>query len=70
MTSGMRLRTGLITAVYKKSLRLSNGARQKMASGEIINLMSIDCQKMCDLLTYLHTVWSSVLQMTGITVVV
>ena len=51
-------------AIYRKSLKLSSEARQNMNSGEIINLMSIDSQKIGDLLTYLHMMWSSLLQIT------
>jgi ATP-binding cassette subfamily C (CFTR/MRP) protein 1 len=62
MTQGMRIRTGLRAAIYRKSLRLSNQARQKMNTGDIVNFMSVDAQKICDLVTYLHMVWSGIFQ--------
>ena len=41
---GMKVRTVLISAIYRKSLRLSNAAKKDSSVGEIVNLMSIDVQ--------------------------
>ncbi|KAG2386093.1 hypothetical protein C9374_002539 [Naegleria lovaniensis] len=62
MTQGMRLKTGLSAAIYKKSLKLSNAAKLKLNSGDVINFMAIDSNKLCGLVTYLHMVWSGVFQ--------
>ena len=45
-----------------QSLRLSNSARQQSTVGEIVNLMSVDAQRFMDLVTHLHYIWSSPLQ--------
>jgi len=37
---GMRIRTALISAIYRKSLNLSNSSRKGTTVGEIVNLMS------------------------------
>ncbi|CAG8520388.1 12933_t:CDS:10 [Funneliformis mosseae] len=58
------IRAGLVTAIYKKSLKLSNSSRQKSTVGEIVNHMSVDAQKLMDLCTYLHIAWSGPLQIT------
>jgi ATP-binding cassette, subfamily C (CFTR/MRP), member 1 len=34
---GLRIRTGLTTMIYKKTLKLSNAARQRRTTGEISN---------------------------------
>ena len=47
----MRVRSGLITAIYKKALVLSNDGRGS-ASGDIVNLMSVDAARMQDLCAY------------------
>ncbi len=47
----MRVRTGLVTAIYQKALVLSNDERGK-ASGDIVNLMSVDASRLQDLCTY------------------
>ncbi|CAI2167258.1 20609_t:CDS:10 [Funneliformis geosporum] len=60
--TGMRIRAGLVTAIYRKSLKLSNSSRQNSTVGEIVNHMSVDAQKLMDLCTYLHIAWSGPLQ--------
>ncbi|KIJ59434.1 hypothetical protein HYDPIDRAFT_118534 [Hydnomerulius pinastri MD-312] len=49
--TGMRVRAGLVTAIYKKALILSSDERGR-ASGDIVNLMSVDASRMQDLCTY------------------
>ena len=63
MSTGMRLRTAIVTAVYHKALRLSNSARQTATSGEIVNLMAVDAQRFMDLMSYINMVWSAPYQM-------
>jgi hypothetical protein len=62
--AGMRLRSALVTAIYKKSLRLANSSRQKNTVGEIVNYMSVDAQRLMDLLSYMHILWSGPLQIS------
>ena len=64
MVVGMRLRTAVMSIVYKKSLVLSNQARHDSTTGEIVNLMAIDAQRFMDLTSYLNMVWSAPLQIT------
>ena len=47
----MRVRAGLVTTIYQKALVLSNDGRGS-ASGDIVNLMSVDAARMQDLCTY------------------
>ena len=42
---GLKIRTALISSIYKKALRLSNAARKDTTVGEIVNLMSVDAQR-------------------------
>eukprot|EP00164_Ancoracysta_twista_P003660 GFYU01004901.1.p1 GENE.GFYU01004901.1~~GFYU01004901.1.p1 ORF type:complete len:1550 (+),score=481.01 GFYU01004901.1:223-4872(+) len=56
---GQHLRTAIVTAVYRKSLKLSGVAKQTSTTGEIVNLMSTDAQRMQDLTPYMHMVWSA-----------
>ncbi|KII85750.1 hypothetical protein PLICRDRAFT_144304 [Plicaturopsis crispa FD-325 SS-3] len=49
--TGMRVRAGLVTAIYKKALILSSDERGR-ASGDIVNLMSVDATRLQDLCTY------------------
>ncbi|ENN80486.1 hypothetical protein YQE_03090, partial [Dendroctonus ponderosae] len=59
---GMRIRTALVSTIYRKSLNISNNARKERTAGEIVNLMSVDAQKFMDLTTYLNMIWSAPLQ--------
>ncbi|GLE08119.1 hypothetical protein PINS_up019081 [Pythium insidiosum] len=62
--TGMRVRSAICTAVYRKSLVLSAAARQKKTTGEITNLMSIDAQRLQELTQYINSLWYSVFQIT------
>ncbi|PVD27629.1 hypothetical protein C0Q70_12795 [Pomacea canaliculata] len=58
---GMQLKTILIAAIYKKSLTMNSAARRLAASGEITNLMSVDCQRIQDSMFY-FVAWTTPLQ--------
>ncbi|XP_051530365.1 ATP-binding cassette sub-family C member 3-like isoform X4 [Myxocyprinus asiaticus] len=60
--TGMRLRTGIIGAIYRKSLVLTNEAKRSSTVGEVVNLMSVDAQRFMDLTTFLNMLWSAPLQ--------
>uniref|UniRef100_A0A8C3AL27 Multidrug resistance-associated protein 1 n=1 Tax=Cyclopterus lumpus TaxID=8103 RepID=A0A8C3AL27_CYCLU len=60
--SGMRLRTAIIGAVYRKALVISSAARRTSTVGEMVNLMSVDAQRFMDLITYINMIWSAPLQ--------
>ncbi|CAD5115099.1 DgyrCDS4110 [Dimorphilus gyrociliatus] len=62
MTLGMRIKSAFIAAVYKKALTMSNEARKTSTVGEIVNLMSVDAQRMQDVTGYLWMIWSCPVQ--------
>jgi ATP-binding cassette subfamily C (CFTR/MRP) protein 1 len=51
--SFLRVKTALISIIYKKLLKLSNDSKQKINSGEIINLMSIDAFKISNIIQFI-----------------
>ena len=59
---GLNVRTALSSSIYRKSLRLSNRARGTYSAGEIVNLISVDCQKLQDTTVFLAFLWSVPLQ--------
>lgn len=59
---GLRIRTALINAIYRKALIISNAARKESTVGEIVNLMAVDAQRFMELTTYLNMLWSAPLQ--------
>ncbi|XP_027443261.1 canalicular multispecific organic anion transporter 1 isoform X2 [Zalophus californianus] len=61
---GATVRTTIMASIYKKTLTLSNQARKQYTIGETVNLMSVDAQKLMDVTSYFHLLWSNVLQIT------
>ncbi|KAF5810680.1 putative ABC-type xenobiotic transporter [Helianthus annuus] len=59
MRVGFRLRSTLIAAVFRKSLRLTNESRRNIASGKITNLMTTDSESLQLVTQSLHTLWSA-----------
>ncbi|KAJ1272514.1 hypothetical protein BS78_06G207300 [Paspalum vaginatum] len=60
---GMRLRAALISHIYQ-GLRLSCSSRQKHTSGEIINYMSVDIQRITNALWYTNYIWMLPIQLS------
>ncbi|CAA7411053.1 unnamed protein product [Spirodela intermedia] len=54
---GMRLRAALTSQIYKKGLLLSSLSQQNHTSGEIINYMSVDVERITDFIWYLNIIW-------------
>uniref|UniRef100_A0A8D2KVS5 ABC-type glutathione-S-conjugate transporter n=1 Tax=Varanus komodoensis TaxID=61221 RepID=A0A8D2KVS5_VARKO len=54
---GMRLRTAIMGLVYRKVLVLSAAGKKATTVGEIINLVSVDVQKLMDLIIYFNGTW-------------
>ena len=44
---------------------LSSKSRGKSTAGEMVNLMSVDAQRLMELMTYINSLWSSPLQIAG-----
>lgn len=59
---GMHVRSALTAMVYRKGLRLSGLAKQSHTSGEIVNYMAVDVQRVGDYSWYLHDIWMLPLQ--------
>ncbi|KAE9419577.1 hypothetical protein Angca_007423, partial [Angiostrongylus cantonensis] len=59
---GTRVQTCLTSAVYRKTLRLSNTARRAKTVGEIVNLMSIDVDRFQQISPNTMQYWSNPLQ--------
>ncbi|CAG2115925.1 unnamed protein product, partial [Medioppia subpectinata] len=59
---GMRIRACLVSAVYRKSLVLSNHSKSGTTSGEIVNLMAVDSQRFSDMLPFISFVYTAPVQ--------
>ncbi|CAK8684757.1 unnamed protein product [Clavelina lepadiformis] len=61
-TVGMRMRSAIVAAVYRKALVMSNAARKQSTVGEVVNLMSVDAQRFMDLMPFINIIWSGPFQ--------
>ncbi|KAI8000143.1 ABC transporter C family member 2 [Camellia lanceoleosa] len=59
MRVGYRIRSTLVAAVFRKSLRLTHESRKKFASGKITNLMTTDVESLQQICQSLHILWSA-----------
>uniref|UniRef100_A0A1L8E4B5 ABC-type glutathione-S-conjugate transporter n=2 Tax=Nyssomyia neivai TaxID=330878 RepID=A0A1L8E4B5_9DIPT len=60
---GFRIRSALISGIYRKSLRVSSSSKKDTTVGEIVNLMAVDAHRFFELVSYLHLLWSGPLVM-------
>lgn len=61
---GLRLRAALISHIYKKGLVLSSRSCQTHTSGEVINIMSVDIQRITDFMWFINTFFMLPIQIT------
>lgn len=60
--SGMRIKGGLTSSIYRKALKLSNEGRSTKTTGDIVNYMAVDVQRLQDLTQFAHQLWSAPFQ--------
>lgn len=61
--SGMNCRSGLTSIIYKKALRLGSENNELGSTGDIVNLMSVDVQRLQDLFQWGQIIWSGPTQL-------
>lgn len=47
---GLWTRSALISALYRKSLKVSQNVKKNITTGEVVNLMSVDVQRVVDMM--------------------
>lgn len=60
--TGMRIKSALTASIYQKSMRLSNEGRAAKSTGDIVNYMAVDTQRLQDLAQYGQQLWSAPFQ--------
>ena len=58
----MRVYSALTDTIYKKSLTLSPGSRQEYTSGEVVNLMVVDADKVKQAVQFITHMWACPVQ--------
>ncbi|KAM3744032.1 hypothetical protein ACB098_06G021100 [Castanea mollissima] len=61
---GIRVRSVLVTMIYNKGMTLSRQSKQGHTSGEIINLKTVDAERIGDFGCYMHDPWMVPLHVT------
>ncbi|KAK2406341.1 ABC transporter C family member [Trifolium repens] len=61
--SGMKMRSALMVAVYRKQLKLSSSARTRHSAGEIVNYIAVDAYRMGEFPWWFHITWTCALQL-------
>ncbi|KAI4388601.1 hypothetical protein MLD38_000915 [Melastoma candidum] len=59
---GIRMRSLLVATIYDKGLTLSSQSRQAHTSGEVINFIAVDAERVSTFCWYLHEPWLVLLQ--------
>ncbi|RLM00925.1 hypothetical protein CFD26_108711 [Aspergillus turcosus] len=60
--TGMRVKSALTAMIYAKSLRLSSEGRASKTTGDIVNHMAVDQQRLSDLTQFGMQLWSAPFQ--------
>ncbi|KAK7534369.1 multidrug resistance-associated protein 1 [Phyllosticta citribraziliensis] len=60
--TGMRVKSALTAAIYSKAMRLSNEGRAAKSTGDIVNYMAVDTQRLQDLAQFGQQLWSAPFQ--------
>ena len=60
--TAMRMRAALIDTLHQKALKLSPTAKTEFTTGEIVNLMSVDTQRIVDYLSFVNWWWIAPIQ--------
>jgi len=58
----MRVKSCLISAIFKKGLRLSSSGKKEFTTGEIVNLMAVDTDRIMEQVEDVNIFWSAPLQ--------
>ncbi|XP_014689382.3 ATP-binding cassette sub-family C member 3 isoform X1 [Equus asinus] len=58
----LRIRTGVVGIIYRKALVITNSVKRESTVGEIVNLMSVDAQRLMEVAPFLNLLWSAPLQ--------
>lgn len=60
--TGARIRSALTHVIYDKTMKLSNEGRADKTTGDIVNYMAVDTQRLQDLTQYGQQLWSAPFQ--------
>ncbi|KAJ1549929.1 hypothetical protein HK405_001881, partial [Cladochytrium tenue] len=63
---GVRMRVAMSAIVYRKAVRLAASSRQEFSGGRVINIVSTDCNRIEQFITFAHIIWTAPVQLVVI----
>lgn len=66
---GMRMRSALMVATYRKELMISHSGKQRHSTGDIVNYIAVDAYRMSEYPQWFHLGWSFCFQLFSAIVV-
>uniref|UniRef100_N1QUG4 ABC transporter C family member 10 n=1 Tax=Aegilops tauschii TaxID=37682 RepID=N1QUG4_AEGTA len=60
---GLQVRSLLSAAIYKKQQKLSNSAKMKHSSGQIMNYVTVDAYRIGEFPYWFHQTWTTIVQL-------
>lgn len=55
----LKMRSSVVSVIYRKAMRLSSKARRSFTVGEITNYVSVDAQRIVTTMPFLHGMWGA-----------
>ena len=55
---GMWIRASVVSSIYRKSLKISPQGKAESTTGEVVNLMSVDAQRLVDMMVSIESVFN------------
>ncbi|GFS09919.1 multidrug resistance-associated protein 1 [Elysia marginata] len=62
LSLGLRMRSALISSIFRKALTVDNMSKSESTVGQVVNLMSVDAEHIENVMNYGWALWSSTLQ--------
>nr|VZI16701.1 unnamed protein product [Spirometra erinaceieuropaei] len=63
-STALSARSALMAAIYRKTLKLSAESRGDYTAGQIVNFLTVDVDRLLEVLTYIHVTWTALIQFT------
>nr|VZI16707.1 unnamed protein product [Spirometra erinaceieuropaei] len=63
-TAALAAKSALMAAIYRKTLKLSAESRGDYTAGQIVNFLTVDVDRLFEVLTYIHIAWTALIQFT------
>uniref|UniRef100_A0A0X3Q2S8 ABC-type glutathione-S-conjugate transporter n=2 Tax=Schistocephalus solidus TaxID=70667 RepID=A0A0X3Q2S8_SCHSO len=63
-STALSARSALMASIYRKTLKLSSESRGDYTAGQIVNFLTVDVDRLLEVMTYIHVTWTALIQFT------